>query len=66
MIVARALARSDFKIQSILSKSVFWTGSKCPSEGDVLLIESNKGSKERQGPTVGVNLAEVSVWRGRL
>ena len=47
MIVARALARSDFKIQSILSKSVFWTGSKCPSEGDVLLIESQiKGVKK--------------------
>ena len=40
MIVARALARSDFKIKSALSKSVFWTGSKCPSKGDVLLIES--------------------------
>ena len=40
MIVARALARSDFKIQSALSKSVFWTGSECPSKVDVVLIES--------------------------
>ena len=45
MIVVRSLARSDFKIQSSLSKSVFWTGSKCP--GDVRLIESHiKGVKK--------------------
>ena len=26
--------------------------------------ESNKGSKERQGPTLGVHFTEVSVFRG--
>ena len=31
---------------------------RCPSYG-----ESNKGSKERQGPTLGVRLIEVSVKR---
>ena len=47
MIVARALARGDFKIQSTLSKSVFGTGSKRPSKRDVLLIESQiKGVKK--------------------
>ena len=33
-------------------------GTKCPS-----YRESNKGSKERQGPTLGVRLIEVSVKR---
>ena len=47
MIVVRELARSDFKIQSTLSKSVFGAGFKCPSKGDVLLIESQiKGEKK--------------------
>ena len=47
MIVARALARGDFKIQSTLSKSVFGTGSKSPSKRHVLLIESQiKGVKK--------------------
>ena len=31
---------------------------RCPSYG-----ESNKGSKEKQGPTLGVRLIEVSVKR---
>ena len=54
------------EIQSTLSKSdTFGTGTKtvsvlerCPS-----YRESNKGSKERQGPTLGVRLIEVSVKR---
>ena len=38
------------EIQSTLSKTdAFGTGTKCPS-----YRESNKGSKERQGPTLGV------------
>ena len=41
----------------------FGTGSKCPSQRDVHLIESNKGSKERQGPTLSVCFREVSVKR---
>ena len=51
------------RIQSTLSKSdTFGAGTKCPSKRDARLIrESNKGSKERQGPTLGVRFAEVSV-----
>ena len=51
-------------LQSTLSKTdTFGTGTKCPS-----YRESNKGSKERQGPTLsvrfgGVRLKEVSVKR---
>ena len=37
----------------------FGTGTKCPSKSDVSLIESNMGSKERQGPTIGVCFIEV-------
>ena len=75
-------------LQSTPSKTdTFGTGSKCPSQRDVRLIESqikgvkkgrdqlqvsvlqrypsykesNKGSKERQGPTLGVRFREVSV-----
>ena len=45
-------------IQSTLSKSdTFGTGlERCPS-----YRKSNKGSKERQGPTLGVRFTEVSV-----
>ena len=44
-------------IQSTLSKTdTFGTGTKCPS-----YRESNKGSKERQGPTISVRFTEVSV-----
>ena len=42
--------------------SAFATGcsTKCPSKlSDVHLIESNKGSKERQGPILGVCFIEV-------
>ena len=46
-------------IQSTLSKTdTFGTGTKCPS-----YRESNKRSKERQGPTLGLRLIEVSVKR---
>ena len=46
-------------IQSTLSKTdTFGTGTKCPS-----YRESNKRSKERQGPTLGVRFIEVSVKR---
>ena len=37
----------------------FGAGTKCPSKSDVCLIESNKGSKERQGPPLGVCFIEV-------
>ena len=48
-----------FHIQSTLSKmDTFGTGTKCPSHS-----ESNKGSKERQGPTLSVHFTEVSVKR---
>ena len=48
-----------FSIQSTLSKTdTFGTGTSCPS-----YRESNGGSKERQGPTLGVRLIEVSVKR---
>ena len=46
-------------IQSTLSKTdTFGTGTKCPS-----YKESNKGIKERQGPTLSVRFTEVSVKR---
>ena len=46
-------------LQSTLSKTdTFGTGTKCPS-----YRESNKGSKERQGPSLGVRFTEVSVKR---
>ena len=41
----------------------FGAGTKCPSKSDVRLIESNKGGKERQGPTLGVCFIEVSIRR---
>ena len=45
------------RIQSTLPKmDTFGTGTMCPS-----YRESNKGSKEKQGPTVGVRFTEVSV-----
>ena len=44
-------------IQSTLSKTdTFGTGTKRPS-----YRESNKGSKERQGPTISARFTEVSV-----
>ena len=55
------------RIQSTLSKSnTFGAGTKCPSKRDTRLIrESNKGSKERQGPTLVVHFTEVSPsYRG--
>ena len=46
-------------IQSTLSTTeTFGTGPKCPS-----YKESNKMSKERQGPTLSVRFTEVSVKR---
>ena len=36
----------------------FGTGHKCPS-----YRESDKGSKEKQGPTLSVHFTEVSVKR---
>ena len=48
-----------FSVQSTLSKTdTFGTGIKCPS-----YRESNKGSKERQGPRLGVRFSKVSVKR---
>ena len=38
----------------------FGIGSKCPS---YIHVEPNKGSKERQGPTLGVHFTEVSIKR---
>ena len=47
------------RVQSTLSKmDTSGTSTKCPS-----YIESNKGSKENQGPTLGVRFTEVSVKR---
>ena len=47
------------QLQSTLSKTdTFGTGIKCPS-----YRESNKGSKETQGPTLSVRFTEVSVKR---
>ena len=44
-------------IQSTLpKKDAFGTSTTCPS-----YRESNKRSKERQGPTLGVRFTEVSV-----
>ena len=46
-------------LQSTLSKTdTFRTGTSCPS-----YRKSNRGSKERQGPTLGVRFTEVSVKR---
>ena len=46
-------------IQPTLSKTdTFGTGNKCPS-----YRESNKRSKERQGPILSVRFTEVSVKR---
>ena len=43
--------------QSTLSKmDTYGMGTKCPS-----YRESNKGSKERQGPNLGVSFTEVSI-----
>ena len=48
-------------IQSTLSKTdTFGIGSKCAS---YIHVEPNKGSKERQGPTLGVHFTEVSIKR---
>ena len=38
----------------------FGIGSKCAS---YIHVEPNKGSKERQGPTLGVHFTEVSIKR---
>ena len=38
----------------------FETSIKCPSKSDFHRAESNKGSKERQGPTVGASFSVVS------
>ena len=40
------------------------TNSRCPFHRGVHFIESNKGSQERQGPTLGVRFTEVSVLQG--
>ena len=48
-------------LQSTFSKvtgDTFGTGIKCP-----YYRESNKGSKERRGPTLGVRFTEMSVLR---
>ena len=46
-------------LQSTLSRTdTFGTGTKCPS-----YRKSNRGSKERQGPTLGVRFTKVSVKR---
>ena len=52
-------------VQSTPSKTdIFGTGSKGPSiERCPSYKESNKGSNERQGPTLGVRFREVSVKR---
>lgn len=43
----------ELKTQSSLSKTeTLVTDTKCPSRRDVRLIEPNKGSKVRQGPTI--------------
>ena len=48
-----------FSVQSTLSRAdTFGTGTKCPS-----YRESNKGSKESRGPTLGVRFTKVSVKR---
>ena len=48
-----------FSVLSTLPRAdTFGTGTKCPS-----YRESNKGSKERQGPTLGVRFTKVSVKR---
>ena len=45
-----------------LSKmDTFGTIIKHPSKCGVHLIMSNKGSKEKQGPTQGVHFSQVSV-----
>ena len=52
-------------LQSTLSKTdTFGTGTKCPFlERCPSYRESNKENKEKQGPTLGVRLIEVSVKR---
>ena len=55
-----SLSNQKIILQSTLSKmDTYGMGSKCPS-----YRESNKGSEERRGPTLGVHFTEVSVlWR---
>ena len=55
--------KREFTVQSPSSKTdTFWTGTVL-FKRDVHFIESTKRSKERQGPTLGVRLTEVSVKR---
>ena len=49
-----SLSNQKIILQSTLSKmDTYGTGTKCPS-----YRESNKGSKERRGPTLGVPFTE--------
>ena len=57
IIVFCSLCNQKIILQSTLSKmDTYGMGTKCPS-----CRESNKGSKERQGPNLGVSFTEVSV-----
>ena len=52
---------SHLKCHTVDSKTdTFGIGSKCAS---YIHVEPNKGSKERQGPTLGVHFTEVSIKR---
>ena len=52
-----SLSNQKIILRSTLSKmDTYGTGTKCPS-----YRESNKGSQERQGPTLGVHFTEMYV-----
>ena len=46
---------------TLLKMDTFETSSMCVLERSPSYRESNKGSKEKQGPTPGVRFTEVSV-----
>ena len=48
---------------TLLKMDTFETSSMCVLERSPSYRESNKGSKEKQGPSVGICFTEVSVKR---
>ena len=53
---------NNYTVNSLLDMDTFGAGTQCPSKTDVRLIESNKGSKERLGPTLGVSTCFIEVY----
>ena len=51
-----SVKRESTVLSTLSMTDTFGTGTKCPSSK-----ESNKGNKQRQGPTLGVRFTEVHV-----